>query len=328
MRPEKRVRSSRAAHMSLGTSLLAVPASAVALTSVAAAAGFPGGAVPATQSDPIKADVTPKQLEFGHRVRVTGTAPSAAAGRTLVLERAATPDGSYRTLETTRIEPSGRFSLIAPLKRSGFLRVVQLPSAGGATAVSRDIAAAPTSAPQRVAVKAALHVPRRAVDVLGGHAVALRGRLLPTLAGRRIELESRSHHAWHSLTSARTGSKGGFRLRFVAQGIGQEQLRVTFGGDRANTRIARRAELTVFTESVASWYNDGGNTACGFHAGYGVANRSLPCGSKVTFHHGGRTVNAVVDDRGPFVGGREWDLNQNTASALGFGGVGTVWSSR
>jgi rare lipoprotein A len=84
----------------------------------------------------------------------------------------------------------------------------------------------------------------------------------------------------------------------------------------------------VFTQSVASWYSDGGSTACGFHATYGVANRSLPCGTKVAFRHGGRTVNATVDDRGPFVGGREWDLNQNTASALAFGGVGSVWSSR
>jgi len=28
---------------------------------------------------------------------------------------------------------------------------------------------------------------------------------------------------------------------------------------------------------------------------------------------------------GPYVEGRDWDLNQNTAAALGFGGVGTVW---
>ena len=35
-----------------------------------------------------------------------------------------------------------------------------------------------------------------------------------------------------------------------------------------------------------------------------------------------------VDDRGPYVGGREWDLNQNTAGALGFNGVASVWASR
>ena len=39
---------------------------------------------------------------------------------------------------------------------------------------------------------------------------------------------------------------------------------------------------------------------------------------------GGRTVVATVDDRGPYVGGRTFDLNQNTAAALGFAGVGTV----
>jgi len=34
-----------------------------------------------------------------------------------------------------------------------------------------------------------------------------------------------------------------------------------------------------------------------------------------------------VIDRGPYVGGREWDLTGATARRLGFGGVGVVWSS-
>jgi rare lipoprotein A (peptidoglycan hydrolase) len=59
----------------------------------------------------------------------------------------------------------------------------------------------------------------------------------------------------------------------------------------------------------------------------GVASKALPCGTHVTFVYGGHRVTAVVDDRGPFVDGRDWDLNQNTAAALGFGGVDTVWSS-
>jgi len=83
----------------------------------------------------------------------------------------------------------------------------------------------------------------------------------------------------------------------------------------------------VFTQTVASWYYDGGSTACGFHAFYGVANRTLPCGTKVTFMYGERSVTATVDDRGPYVGGRDWDLNQNTAGALGFVGVEGIWST-
>ncbi|MGI8412402.1 MAG: septal ring lytic transglycosylase RlpA family protein [Solirubrobacteraceae bacterium] len=79
-----------------------------------------------------------------------------------------------------------------------------------------------------------------------------------------------------------------------------------------------------FSLSVASWYEDAGPTACGFHARLGVASKSRPCGSRVTFRYGHRTVTAVVDDRGPYVAGRDWDFNQNTAAALGFSGVDTV----
>jgi rare lipoprotein A (peptidoglycan hydrolase) len=106
------------------------------------------------------------------------------------------------------------------------------------------------------------------------------------------------------------------------------RLRVLFTGDRSNGRAVRGAgAVTVFQPTLASWYDDGGNTASGFHAFYGVANKSLPFGTKVKLRNGGRTVTATVDDRGPYVGGREYDLNQNTAAALGFGGVGTVWAS-
>jgi len=96
---------------------------------------------------------------------------------------------------------------------------------------------------------------------------------------------------------------------------------IAAGSTRAGSPTGRH-------QAVTSWYYDGGNTASGFHAYYGVANLSLPCGTTVSLSSGGRTVQAVVDDRGPYVGGRTWDLNQNTAAALGFGGVGMVWSSR
>jgi hypothetical protein len=154
------------------------------------------------------------------------------------------------------------------------------------------------------------------------------GRLLPGLAGRRVSLQGRSSGHWRMLAGARTRAGGRFDITYRPTGLGRQPLRVRFAGDRLNGRASRPAgDVTVYRESVASWYYDGGTTACGFHAYYGVANRSLPCGTKVGFLHDGRVVTAVVDDRGPFVSGREWDLNQNTAAALGMGGVGTVWSS-
>jgi len=104
--------------------------------------------------------------------------------------------------------------------------------------------------------------------------------------------------------------------------------RVSFAGDAGNASVSTPGRsLISLHPALASWYDDAGNTACGFHAGDGVASKSLPCGTKVTFAYHGRTVTAVVDDRGPFVPGRQFDLDQATAAALGFDGVDTVWSS-
>jgi rare lipoprotein A len=56
----------------------------------------------------------------------------------------------------------------------------------------------------------------------------------------------------------------------------------------------------------------------------GTLGVSLPYGAKITLRTGGRTVRVPVVDRGPFVGGREFDLTSATRSRLGFSGVGTV----
>jgi len=77
--------------------------------------------------------------------------------------------------------------------------------------------------------------------------------------------------------------------------------------------------------AVASWYDDYyGQTASGWRAHYGVANKYLRFGTRVVFVYRGRRITATVDDRGPYVYGRDFDLNQNTARSLGFGGVATV----
>ena len=74
----------------------------------------------------------------------------------------------------------------------------------------------------------------------------------------------------------------------------------------------------------ASWYNDrSGRTASGMRAHYGVAHRTLPFGTQVQITNpaNGRSVTAVVTDRGPFIKGRTLDVNQNVARALGFSGT-------
>jgi rare lipoprotein A (peptidoglycan hydrolase) len=53
----------------------------------------------------------------------------------------------------------------------------------------------------------------------------------------------------------------------------------------------------------------------------------MPLASKrprIEFTYRGRSCIAVVRDRGPYVGGRVFDLGPGTARALGFSGVGSV----
>jgi rare lipoprotein A (peptidoglycan hydrolase) len=115
---------------------------------------------------------------------------------------------------------------------------------------------------------------------------------------------------------------------------GAAALLVTAPGSQAQTHLSARAvnQATIpagFRRRTASWYwDDGLSTACGFTANYGVANKRLPCGTHVTFWRAGYRVRAVVDDRGPYIAGRTWDLDEHTARALHFRriGVGYVWA--
>lgn len=79
-----------------------------------------------------------------------------------------------------------------------------------------------------------------------------------------------------------------------------------------------------------SWYGGGGSLACGgllTSSTMGVANKTLPCGTRVTLRYQGRTLRVRVIDRGPYVAGREYDLTEATARALRFEGVGEMWAS-
>jgi hypothetical protein len=308
--------------MVAGALIVAIPASAGVATAGKALAD-----TVATQPGPsaaLSTHVKSRRIAYGQNVVVEGTAPSADSGHQLQLQFAPEQSSSWSTLSSSTVPNSGHFRLSAPLNRSGLVRVVAPDSGGGATTAS-----AASSTTHRVSVAARLRVRPRAINDLGGRRVDVRGRLLPAGGGRKVRLEGRASGGWRVLATARTASGGRFVLHYTPSGPGHLQLRVRFDGDRANARSGARAgDLTVFTETVASWYNDGGSTACGFHAYYGVANRNLPCGTKVTLLNGGRVVTATVDDRGPYVGGRDWDLNQNTAAALAFGGVGSLWASR
>jgi hypothetical protein len=83
--------------------------------------------------------------------------------------------------------------------------------------------------------------------------------------------------------------------------------------------------------SVASVFRDYGlGLACGGVLGrhqLGVAHKTAPCGTLITFTYGGRRLTVPVIDRGPYIAGREWDLTGAAAAALAFPGLGQIqWS--
>ena len=57
---------------------------------------------------------------------------------------------------------------------------------------------------------------------------------------------------------------------------------------------------------------------------WGVAHKTLPCGTLLVLSHGANTITVPVVDRGPYVAGRELDLSPRIKSALGCTDLCTV----
>ena len=79
----------------------------------------------------------------------------------------------------------------------------------------------------------------------------------------------------------------------------------------------------------ASWYQMGTRTASGAAYkpdGLSAAHRTLPFGTrlKVTNTRNGKFVHVVVNDRGPFTGGRVLDVSRGAARQLGMISSGTA----
>jgi rare lipoprotein A len=210
---------------------------------------------------------------------------------------------------------------VAPLTENGVL-VASVPTGAVAPAGRARLAPLPT----------ALHIRDARLDVLAGHSTTISGTLLPRLADRRVVLQLREPRGWRTVAATRTGARGRYRLRLHMQKLGSMSARVLFPGD-AHDRVSHRrlGSLNVFRLAGASWYGGGGSLACGgwlTSSTLGVANKTLPCGTRVTLRYDGRTVRVPVVDRGPYVAGREFDLTEATKRALGFEGTGEVWATR
>ena len=300
-------------------------AGALCLTMIAATRA-PASA-PAQPDSQLAIAITDRTLVYGQSLVVTGRAPADLAGRRLVLEFRPR-DGNWSPAASTTPGADGRYRFRVRAERSGEARV----RAGDGAAATRSAGATPApdagaaSTVQPVSVASSFAGRWRALDVNAGRTAVVRGTLRPGIAGRLVTLERPGRHL---LARTRTGAGGRFAIAYRPTGTGSIPLRLRFRGDGVNAGAWSRAGVVnTYRQSYASWYEDGGATACGFHARYGVAHRTLPCGTKVTIRYGSRSVVATVDDRGPFVGGRDWDLSGAVAGALGFGGTDAIWVTR
>jgi rare lipoprotein A len=187
-------------------------------------------------------------------------------------------------------------------------------------------------APRRARAELALHVSGH--DLLAGHVLTVSGRVSPGGGGShrvRIVVDGPSGGRLRAVTDRR----GVFHTRWGLHRTGIYEVRAYGVHDRRVTgsRSAVR-RVTVYRPAAASYYGPGlygGALACGgtLQPGtLGVAHKWLPCGTRVRLRYRGRSLTVPVVDRGPYVGGRDFDLTEATKQRLRFPDVGIVLSSR
>jgi len=210
-----------------------------------------------------------------------------------------------------------------------------LPVVAAATALTIGIAPAAAQGPhhhqpKRAQAHLSLHLSGH--TVLSGNGVAVHGKVRPS-GRRRVRVVFSGPAA--KVLGTTTRANGSFALRWSPDTIGNYAVHA-FGVHDRHTRgsasVARR--LTSYRQAGASYYGPGlyGNgVACGgtlMPGTMGVANKTLPCGTKVKLRYRGHSVTVPVIDRGPYVAGRDYDLTEAVKVRLGFPGVGTVLANR
>jgi hypothetical protein len=287
-----------------------LPAAVVATTtSIAFAAESPSRAA--------RLSATERTLAFGERFGIAGSVPGDQGMKVRLKFRPAGAEG-WKLLREVHTDRRGNYSIRARAYRNGALRAV--PADGRA------------SAPQsiRVRSRAGFHVAKH--HVVLGNGVRLNGRVKPG-GERRVKVVVRGGGG-DSVRDA-SNRRGAFALRWKPDRTGSYRLRAYAGRNRlakGSASVARR--IHVYRYAAASWYGPGfygGTTACGqtlTPGMLGVANKSLPCGTKVKLRYRGRSVTVPVIDRGPYAGDREYDLTAATKQRLGFPDTGSVLTTR
>lgn len=270
-----------------------------------------------TSAHTARLSASQRTVPFGERFALAGSVPGIGGTKVRIKFR---PSGArrWKLLDTVHTDPRGTYRARARAHRSGFYRAV--PGRGHA------------SLPEGVRVRsaAALHVAKHSVVL--GNGVRLEGLVRPG-GHRPVKVVVRGPGG--GVARDASSRKGRYALRWRPRRTGSYKLRAYAGANKralGSSSVARR--VTVYRYAAASWYGPGlyGNsTACGqtlSAAMLGVANKSLPCGTKVKLRYHGRSVTVPVIDRGPYAAGREYDLTAATKQRLGFPDVGVLLTNR
>jgi peptidoglycan lytic transglycosylase len=216
--------------------------------------------------------------------------------------------------------------LIAPVP--GAMAVTCALALAGPTAAGSSTSSAPDAGASGATGPAVLYSRVAARDVLLDHSTSVAGVLQPASGLQSVELEERLAGRWQAVARGHAVA-GTFVLRFRPRRLGSHALRIHVAGDGVTSQ-SRTSSLDVFHRVFASWYGPGGTTACGqaltAHT-LGVANRTLPCGTRVTLRYRHRTLRVPVIDRGPYVAGRDYDLTYATKQALHASDLTEVWAN-
>ena len=263
-------------------------------------------------------------------------ATGGASARERALDRAASAAARAQVRARAAGQTAGARGLAAR-ERAKAIGAVTRARAGGSSGDAPDGAGENSPRDAEATVSAAsvgrvsLLPGRR--DILINHRALVRGYVPTRRAGTTVVLEVlRADGSWAEVDRVRTIDGGKFYLEWYPRTPGHYRVRArpvsSASGDPSPTRL-----LYIYRTVLASWYGPGfyGNrTACGqtFTSRLlGVANRTLPCGKRVTIRYGDRAITVPVVDRGPYVAGRDYDLTEATKNYLGFEGVDRVWAT-
>lgn len=282
-------------------------------------------------------EVRDDRLRYGEPIELRGRAAGRAPGTPVSLLYRANTREDWIELDVDELDDEGDFRLEADnRRRSGEARVAVGRQAARAAVNGQGLTPELTSEAVEITIASQLRVDQADEDarVRAGRTAEVTGRLRPGFSGREVILERRDGDGWRTLDRATTREGGRFTLSHLRDHPEAFKVRVRFEGDEINTGWHDRpGRMAFLSRDQASWYGPGfygQTTACGQTLTgdiKGVAHKRLPCGTRVVFKRGDRTVTARVIDRGPYAGGRDWDLAPAVKRELGFRGHGGIWAA-